>query len=223
MAPAKPREKVLPKPMPVASPTAPVPTRNRYDILSEHILPASNSTRVSTSEDYPIALFIKPTKLSKKRRGNKDSFGSTSALSATSDTSASKDPEKTQKRSISSRSSTSTSPRTSSETELIRPGGYEHPWSHICTVCTHNTVCNFHSNFHEDIKLINTQLHLDEFLSNCNTGVGGQGDGVGGLIEVSGKDVGGIGGFLGPSGEKAGTGRKRTGVTRPTRRKGMDI
>ena len=131
MAPAKPSTKLHLTPMPVANPAAPVPTRNRYDILSEHILPASNSTRVSTSEDYPIALFIKPTKLSKKRRGNKGSFGSTSALSATSDTSASKDPENMQNISISSRSSTSTSPRTSSESELIRPGGYEHPWSHI--------------------------------------------------------------------------------------------
>ena len=69
MSPAKPRAKLHLTLMPVATPAAPVPTRNRYDILSEHILPTSNSTRVSTSEDYPITLFIKPTKLSKKRRG----------------------------------------------------------------------------------------------------------------------------------------------------------
>ena len=90
MAPAKPSTKLHLTPMPVANPAAPVPTRNRYDILSEHILPTLNSTRVSTSEDYPIALFIKPTKLSKKRKGNKVVSGSTSAISASSVTSASK-------------------------------------------------------------------------------------------------------------------------------------
>ena len=43
---------------------------------------------------------------------------------------------------------------------------------------------------------------------NCRAGVGGQCDGVGGLVEVSGQAVGGIGGFSGHLREKAGIGGK---------------
>ena len=69
------------------SPSSLVPTRNRYDILAEHIRPAASVTRVDTPEDYPITLFIKPTKLSKKRRGNKSVSGPTLSISANSVTS----------------------------------------------------------------------------------------------------------------------------------------
>ena len=46
------------------------------------------------------------------------------------------------------------------------------------------------------------QLYLDEFLSDCQLGVGGNHEGVGGLKDVSGI-VGGIGGFSGSPGEMA--------------------
>ena len=93
VSPAKPRAKLHLTPMPVATPVAPVPTRNRYDMLSEHIRPAASVTRVDTPEDYPITLFIKPTKLSKNTTGNMGVFGSTPAFSVSSATTASKDPE----------------------------------------------------------------------------------------------------------------------------------
>ena len=64
-------------------------------------------------------------------------------------------------------------------------------------------MCNSDDNIHDqDIALIHTQLHLDEFLHRCQLGVGGNHEGVGGSQEVSGI-VGGIGGFSGSPGEMA--------------------
>ena len=82
------KAKLHEKPMPVASLTAPVPTMNRYEALSEYISPevsamaappesCANFARIVASEEFPIELFLKPTKLSKKRRGKEKVSSST--------------------------------------------------------------------------------------------------------------------------------------------------
>ena len=64
-------------------------------------------------------------------------------------------------------------------------------------------MCNLDdNNFHDqDIALIHTQLHSDEFFISCQLGVGGNHVGVGGLEDVLGDFAGGIGGFPGAPGE----------------------
>ena len=65
------RQKLHQNPMPLATLKAPVPTMNRYDALGEHIGPecAPESARMRASEEFPLAIDLKPSKLSKKRNG----------------------------------------------------------------------------------------------------------------------------------------------------------
>ena len=77
------KAKLHEKPMPVAPLTAPVPTMNRYDALSEYISPEVSAmaasreycaflfARIVAPEEFPIELFLKPTKLIKKGAGKR--------------------------------------------------------------------------------------------------------------------------------------------------------
>ena len=105
-----------------------------------------------------------------------------------------KDVEKIQKRTSSpASSSSSTAPRTSSDF-IIRPGGYEHPWSDapcnntIEAITPHSGIpidtIAFQTIDTLQSSLTETQVFLDEFLKESHLGVGGYHEGVGGLKEV---------------------------------------
>ena len=68
--------------MPVAPLTAPVPTTNRYEALSEYIS-SDVFAKVNTPEGFPIELFLKPIKLSKKRKGKEKVSSSMCSTSRT--------------------------------------------------------------------------------------------------------------------------------------------
>jgi hypothetical protein len=171
---------------------------NRYEALAENILPEFSSARVSTSEEFPLDLFIKTSKKSKKRRG-KD-VASCSTGSKVLENIGSRDPEKILQRSCTSTTaSSSTSPRLNVD-EIERPGGYEHPRSSMYVPILSNT-CE-HDWHDQDFKLACLQQHLDNVLGDC-VGFGGWKDFSGKDGGVGSKGLGGANEGVGGNGEES--------------------
>ena len=131
-------------------------TENRFQALEDSapvkFVLDSGGAAIIQERIFKLEGFIKPQKLKKKRRGKRGVSSPSSdpdpSLENMFTENSRKDAEKIQKITSSpSSSSSSTAPRTISDF-VIRPGGYEHPWSDapLCTH-SHNIVCD--EKFHD--------------------------------------------------------------------------